>query len=107
MQIIVLGMHRSGTSLVTRMINMMGAYVGPENISMGFNRDNPKGFWERSDIVQIDVALLKLYDATWPNITHWPLPHAPRELPPDLWRQMKLLILNIDAHRPWVMKDPR
>ena len=30
MQIIVLGMHRSGTSLVTRLINMMGAYFGPE-----------------------------------------------------------------------------
>ena len=30
MQIVVLGMHRSGTSSVTRLINMMGAYAGGE-----------------------------------------------------------------------------
>jgi hypothetical protein len=30
MQIIVLGMHRAGTSAVTRLINLMGAYLGPE-----------------------------------------------------------------------------
>jgi hypothetical protein len=39
-------MHRSGTSMVARLLNMMGAYFGAEGISTGANRENPKGFWE-------------------------------------------------------------
>lgn len=107
MQILILGMHRSGTSLVTRMVNMMGAYAGPEGSMLGFTVDNPKGYWERKDVIQHNVALLKLHDATWPNITHWPVPFHPVPLPPPLREAMKTLILNMDAHRPWVMKDPR
>ena len=47
MQLIVLGMHRSGTSLVARMLNLMGVYFGPEGIGTNANEENPKGFWER------------------------------------------------------------
>jgi hypothetical protein len=32
MQILVLGMHRSGTSMVARLLNMMGAYFAPEGV---------------------------------------------------------------------------
>src|SRR5690348_16546953 len=107
MQIIVLGMHRSGTSLVTRMVNMMGAYVSQEGGVIGFNKGNPKGYWERKDLVQNNIALLKLHDATWPNITNWPMPFRPMNLPPQLQHSMKTMVMHLDAHRPWVMKDPR
>jgi len=108
MQIIVLGMHRSGTSLTTRLINMMGAYVGPEGI-YGFTPDNPKGFWERHDVVRCDASLLKLYPPACPGaiitpwMTQWEVPetHA-RNLP----IAMKTILLYMDGHRPWVVKDP-
>ena len=58
MQLIILGMHRSGTSMVTRLVNMMGAYFGPEGVSLGANDENPKGFWERRDVLDLDEALL-------------------------------------------------
>ena len=58
MQIIVLGMHRSGTSATARLINMMGAYFGPENISLHKTDDNPKGFWERRDVMRINASLI-------------------------------------------------
>jgi hypothetical protein len=32
MQILVLGMHRSGTSMVARLLNMTGAYFDPEGV---------------------------------------------------------------------------
>jgi len=110
MQIIVLGMHRSGTSLTTRMINMMGAYVGPEGMC-GFNNDNPKGFWERRDVVQCNALLLKLNDPAWPDIhiANWIASWADKQPPyrmEDVRRSMKTILLNMDAHRPWVMKDP-
>ena len=44
MQIIVLGMHRSGTSIVARLLNMMGAYFAPEGAAMPPTLDNPKGY---------------------------------------------------------------
>ena len=50
MQLLVLGMHRSGTSMVTRLLNMAGAYFGPEGIATEANEENPKGFWERRDV---------------------------------------------------------
>jgi len=109
MQIIVLGMHRSGTSIVTRMVNMMGAYFGPEGSMLDLTQDNPKGYWERKDVLNYNIFLLKLHDVDWTgyNPANWPLPHHPKDVPPALWDRIKTLIINMDAHRPWVMKDPR
>lgn len=107
MQILILGMHRSGTSLVTRIINMMGAYFAPEGVALDPNPDNPKGYWERKDVVQCNINIFKLHDATWPNIVQWPMPHIPQPLPEALDRSMRLLVMYMDAFRPWVMKDPR
>ena len=61
MQIIVLGMHRAGTSAVTRLINMMGAYLGPNNLLMPASSDNPKGYWERVDIQPVSYTHLDVY----------------------------------------------
>lgn len=107
MQIIVLGMHRSGTSLTTRLINMMGAYFGPEGSSLGFDIDNPKGYWERMETMRLNTAILKLHNVNWADVAGWPLPHRPCKLPPALWRDMKRLVMDMDAFRPWLLKDPR
>ena len=50
MQLLVLGMHRSGTSTVTRLLNLAGAYFGTDDDATETNQENPKGFWERRDI---------------------------------------------------------
>lgn len=47
--VIVLGMHRSGTSLLTGLLTRMGLNVGDNLI--GGAPDNLKGFFERSDMV--------------------------------------------------------
>ena len=39
-------MHRSGTSSVTRLLNLAGAYFGPEGSATDPNAENPKGFDE-------------------------------------------------------------
>ena len=43
MQLIVVGMHRSGTSAVTRLLNMAGAYFGPEGVATAAERREPEG----------------------------------------------------------------
>jgi len=43
--IIVAGMHRSGTSATTRVINLLGADIA-SNLVAGIPGDNDRGFWE-------------------------------------------------------------
>jgi hypothetical protein len=59
MQILVLGMHRSGTSMVARLLNMMGAYFAPEGVEMPAHPEKPKGFWERQDVL-LCIRLLRI-----------------------------------------------
>jgi hypothetical protein len=107
MQIIILGMHRSGTSAVTRLINMLGAYVGEENVLMPPAEDNQKGYWERHDIWPINHAVMEHFGGCWfcpPDID-------PAAFDGDAFSQLKLkakaLLSQLDARRPWVLKDPR
>lgn len=106
MQILILGMHRSGTSLAARLVNMMGAYFGPEGLSLGFSSDNPKGFWERRDILQINRALLRHFGCNWFRVDGWDDTKL-GTLPAPLTRSIRQAVLELDAHRPWMVKDPR
>jgi len=54
----VIGMHRSGTSVVTRMLNLLGVSLGPEEELVPSSRLNPAGFWENERIVELDDELL-------------------------------------------------
>ena len=107
MQIVVLGMHRSGTSAVTRLVNMMGAYFGVEGISTGLNQENPKGFWERRDVRRLNDQLLFSVDADWDRIADFELSKlSPKEIDAFTF-DARQVILNLDAHRPWIVKEPR
>jgi len=103
-EIVVLGMHRAGTSLVTRLINMMGAYFGPEGMALAPSVENPKGFWERHDVLQCNDAILRLAGCHWDKLGAW---QRPPLLPDELTRRLHYIVLGMDAFRPWVMKDPR
>ena len=106
MQIIVLGMHRSGTSAVTRLINMMGAWFGPEGASLGANAHNAKGFWERRDFVALNQQILAMRGCSGLDVRNWPAANRP-PLDPALHQKLRLTALELDGHRPWVLKDPR
>ena len=58
MQVFILGMHRSGTSALARVLNLMGLYFGGERVSTGRNRENRKGFWERRDVRLLNDTIL-------------------------------------------------
>ena len=53
----ILGMHRSGTSLLAR-INLLGVYLGPPNRLMPAAPENPKGFWEYQPIMELNNEIL-------------------------------------------------
>ncbi len=107
MQLIVLGMHRSGTSMVARVLNLLGCYFGPEGVGLPANAENPKGFWERHDVVALNDSLLLATGAEWSR----PLAFAEAAIPPaaatEFESRAARLVLGLDAHRPWFIKDPR
>ena len=66
--LIILGMHRSGTSCITRMFNLNGVYLGHSLLAP--QDDNPKGFWENLHIFKINEKILKQSGGSWDNPPH-------------------------------------
>ena len=61
--IFVLGMHRSGTSALTRVLSLMGARLPGEILQP--NAFNPKGYWEPQSIIATNDDVLDTIDASW------------------------------------------
>ena len=64
--IVVLGMHRSGTSAITRAVVATGAAVG-ENL-LAPAQDNPRGYWEDRDFVNFNERLLGVLGASYDSL---------------------------------------
>ena len=65
--VVVLGMHRSGTSAMTRVLNLCGAMLPPKlkPAKLGVNS---KGFWEPEDILDLDDRILQQLGAAWDRV---------------------------------------
>lgn len=73
----ITGMHRSGTSLVARIANLLGLRLGPREHLMDPKPENPKGFWENEPIAMFNERLLRKLGGSWDR---------PPVLPPG-WEQ--------------------
>ena len=70
MPIAILGTGRSGTSMVTRMLNLCGLYMGAQEGLWvpGLGLDwNPKGYWEQAEIHSLMNRLFDHLGGTWEN----------------------------------------
>ncbi|TJV06780.1 MAG: hypothetical protein E5Y12_03420 [Mesorhizobium sp.] len=61
--IMVLGMHRSGTSALTRAISLLGAEL-PKNM-LGANSSNPTGHWEPERLIALHDQMLAEAGSSW------------------------------------------
>lgn len=107
MQLLILGMHRGGTSAVARLLNLMGAYFGPEGKAMPPDEANPKGYWERQDVWRIHERVLRSQQANWQNLARFDLEKLDAAAREQFQTDSNALIYGMDAHRPWFIKDPR
>jgi GT2 family glycosyltransferase/glycosyltransferase involved in cell wall biosynthesis len=104
--ICIAGAHRSGTSMVTRLLHCCGLELGPESDLMPPQADNPEGFWEHLRFVAINDELLSELGGAWD------LPPKPNEdftsarLDP-LRLKARLLVEEFDPTTVWGWKDPR
>ncbi len=65
--VFVLGMHRSGTSTVSNFITSLGYDLGKH--PMAPREDNPKGFWENTEITRVNDEILALHGLRWDSLT--------------------------------------
>jgi len=61
--ILVLGMHRSGTSALARLLGYLGAALPSDAIAA--HADNARGYWESAAIIQADDQLLRAARSSW------------------------------------------
>ena len=104
--ILVLGMHRSGTSATTRAINLLGASLPPSLLAPA--ADNRLGFWEPDDLWSINDSILRAADASWDDWRPIDLGLIP---PPTRERFQGLVRKTLERYFPqvgvFVLKEPR
>jgi hypothetical protein len=75
----ITGMHRSGTSLATRALQLLGLPLGDPEALLAPGPDNPAGYFENRSIQEFDDELLAHLGGSWdrpPTLSgHWSL-HA-------------------------------
>ncbi|HXC91354.1 MAG TPA: hypothetical protein VNV18_14420 [Stellaceae bacterium] len=111
--VMVLGMHRSGTSLCSHVLSMLGVdmadnVAGPGNLAP--TPDNPRGHWERWEIVELHDRILALFNRSYYGICHdFPLPVAwwadPRVA--HIRREIVAFVEGRIGRAPFGFKDPR
>ena len=107
MGVLILGMHRSGTSALAGALEAMGFEVGPENDVMPADIGNPEGYFELLSIVRANDELLASFGGRW---------DSPPDLAPD-WLEDDVTKEFVDTERAelselfdserYLLKDPR
>lgn len=99
MKVFIMGMHRSGTSLLTGLLNKCGLHVGTKLLMHA--KDNPKGHFEEKRFLNLNNQLLIRNGGSW----HSP----PKSIAYHGLRKAMIEFLNRDEwQREFVgWKDPR
>lgn len=105
--ICIVGMHRSGTSMITRLLNICGLELGPRERLLKADKANPLGHFEHRGFLDIDRKLLKHFHATWSDPPYLPpnWEHDPGVAP--LLRQARALAAGFPQMCSWGWKEPR
>ena len=105
--ICIIGMHRSGTSMVARLLRQCGLYLGPDDHLLGPDHANPAGHFEHTGILKINEAILRRFDGSW----DFPLSLAAgwEQAPQleDLRAEARSLVGSFSDQSLWGWKEPR
>ena len=103
--VVVLGMHRSGTSAITRVVNLLGVPTCVPNDLVRARTGNLRGHWESATLVRHNEDLLNAAGGAWwcppPLETDWVAVAADRlTAAADAFQ-------GVHTTPSWVWKDPR
>ncbi len=102
-EIIVLGMHRSGTSLVASFVELAGVSMGEQLV--GSSVSNMDGHFEDLELIAINDGLLKSMGCSWdkpPSYTDVTLLKDEEGLPYKDYSAKRARVSSV-----WGVKDPR
>jgi hypothetical protein len=107
--VVVLGPHRSGTSALTKILNLLGVHLGERGRLVGpVRRDNDKGFFENVRIMSVNDALLQAWGGEWhdpPVLAEgW---HHDARVEELRSRAREILAEDFAGAELWGFKDPR
>ena len=75
--LLVVGMHRSGTSAVAKTINLLGAEL-PSHLMPAHAEFNAAGYWESQEVADLNDQILMAAGSCWDDV----LPIDPDKLSP-------------------------
>ncbi len=107
MNVIVLGMHRSGTSALAGSLAQLGLRTGNGRL-LPPHESNPRGFWEQEALMRFNERLLRYLGGRWwipprmPPLCDSVLRRAGHMLP-----EAEKLLGQTFSESPWLWKDPR
>jgi hypothetical protein len=103
--VLILGMHRSGTSAFARGMQALGVYLGTNFLET--RPDNPTGYWEDKQICQLNENVLEVLGLKWTDGSlieaDWDSPAMERLQ----FSAAEYLRANFMAYPLWGFKDPR
>ena len=98
--LILVGMHRSGTSLTANILEKSGLNLGERTLNAAY--DNPKGFFEDEDFLRLHIDILGNN-----KLTHLLEENKNIEVPFYLKQRAIKLIKQRSNLKYWGWKDPR
>jgi hypothetical protein len=104
--VLLLGMHRSGTSAFARGLGALGVYLG--NDFLDAQPENPTGYWEDKGIVALDERLLEALGLKWDDTSALDRRAFERRRVRALRRDaIRYLTRTFTSTPLWGFKDPR
>ena len=104
--ILIVGMHRSGTSALAGIVGKLGVPLGDRLLAPG--SDNPKGYWEHQDVVALHERLLNRLGSRWDDVRAlpdgWLESEAAREAAVAI---SDIISRDFPGNPVWAVKDPR
>lgn len=100
--ILVLGMHRSGTSALAGVLEKLGVYLGSE--LMQASNSNAKGHFENNQLYKVNEALLKQMGSKWDDILYNESLLSDQL---DIEKLAETLEQEFQARDIFLIKDPR
>lgn len=100
-------MHRSGTSALTRVLNLCGADLGTRMLPPA-EGNNDSGFWEHADAVDVHERLLFALGRSWSDARALPVDWLDTPAAAIAAERIAALVAgDFGGSRLWAVKDPR
>ncbi|MDQ6985835.1 MAG: sulfotransferase domain-containing protein [Candidatus Dojkabacteria bacterium] len=106
--IVVLGMHKSGTSMLANLLQLAGVYLGEEENLKGPAYENLFGFFENKEILDINERLLEILGGSWYKLPLFETGWAESDHLNDLYKEAKEILNKLSENHALIgFKEPR